>query len=111
MLLSVIERVLLVNIMPREGSVINLKLLREFRESLSFSEEENKALSLSVDDHGSVHWRLLDDDGNAIPQVKEIPVNQIMFDIAKKTLAKMNKDEILKEEHLPLYEKFCEAGD
>lgn len=41
---SVLERILLLQALPKEGSFANLKLLREVRESLSFSEEEHKLL-------------------------------------------------------------------
>lgn len=43
--LSVLERILLLQALPREGSFANLKLLREIREALSFNEEENRLLN------------------------------------------------------------------
>ena len=46
---SVLERILLVQALPREGSFQNLKLLRECREALSFNEEENKELKMRTE--------------------------------------------------------------
>ena len=45
MKLSVLERIMLLQVLPREGSFENLKMLRELRESLSFTEEENLLLN------------------------------------------------------------------
>lgn len=42
---DVLERILLLGLLPKEGSYTNLKLLRQVREALSFSEAENKALN------------------------------------------------------------------
>jgi len=41
---NVLERLMLLGILPKEGSYTNLKLLRVVKESLSFNEAENKAL-------------------------------------------------------------------
>ena len=45
MKLNVLERIVLLNILPQQGSFSNLKLLRVAKEALSFTEEENKLLN------------------------------------------------------------------
>jgi len=41
---NVLERLMALRILPKEGSYTNLKLLRVVKENLSFNEAENKAL-------------------------------------------------------------------
>lgn len=45
MKLTIIERLKLLDLLPREGNRLNLKIMRKLRESLSFSEEELKSFS------------------------------------------------------------------
>ena len=45
MLLSVMERLIVMGLLPVKDNYTNLKLLRVARESLSFTEEENKLLN------------------------------------------------------------------
>jgi len=56
MKLSVLERMLAVNMLPKEGSITNLKLIREAREALSFNEMENKLLQFKQEEN-QVRWR------------------------------------------------------
>ena len=57
--LSVVDRVCLLGVLPKEGDFATLKLVRKLRESLSFSEEENKLLNFKVED-GKMSWDVED---------------------------------------------------
>ena len=46
---NVLERLMLLAILPKEGSFTNLKLLRVVKENLSFNEVENKALQFRAE--------------------------------------------------------------
>ena len=46
---NVLERLMLLGILPKEGSFTNLKLLRLVKENLSFNEAENKALQFRAE--------------------------------------------------------------
>lgn len=46
---NVLERLMALGILPKEGSFTNLKLLRLVKESLSFNEAENKALQFRTE--------------------------------------------------------------
>ena len=48
MKLSVFERLILLNVMPKEGDFTTLKIIRNLQEALSFSEEELKVLDVKV---------------------------------------------------------------
>ena len=105
MKLSVIERVLLGGIMTTyKGSFVNLKLVREGREALSFNEVEIKALNF-VELDGSVNWN---PDASLKYQDVDINLGESITSIIKKLLADLNDKEELTEQHFSLYEKFIE---
>lgn len=99
--LTVIERLALLPILPSEGSFITLKLLRQFREELSFSEREHKTLNLRTE-NGLTYWNIKKQEEG----IKEIKVGEVMKNIVKDTLQKLDKQEKLQEIHMSLYEKF-----
>ena len=100
MKLNVIERLLLLGILPNEGSFTNLKIIRKARESLSFDEKENKVLKFDQKENGQISWV-----PNAIED-KEINVGEIASELIKKELKKLDKEEKLTNEHFSTYEKF-----
>lgn len=104
MLLNTFERLILLNILPREGDFTTLKIVRKMREDLSFTEEEHKDLSITVDDKGQVKWKTEAD--KAIP----ITIGEKATDIIVTVLKKLNDEKKLTEQHYTLYEKFVERG-
>ena len=102
MKLTVFERIILMNILPREGDFRTLKILREFRESLSFSEKENKRLAFKREGP-KVLWK------QSAARLKEVKVSDVIKDIIVETFKRLNEQKRLKEEHLDLYEKFVET--
>jgi len=100
MKLSVVERLVLLELLPKEGSFANLKLLRIARESLSFDEEENKALNIHQEGD-RVIWN------NNVNIIKDVTIGEVATQMIVKELEKLDKEENLKEEHLSLFEKFC----
>ena len=107
MILSVFERAVLMNVLPKEGNFTNLKALRVLKENLSLSEDENKIYQPQIIE-GKFFWKTQDDEGNPIPQNKEIEIGEIVTELIKKTLKNLNSQNKLKEEHISLYEKFIE---
>jgi hypothetical protein len=101
--LSVYERLVLLNILPKEGNFITLKILRQIREELSFNEKEIKDLKLTSDPvKGTATW-IPEKDPN-----KEIEIGRETKKIIVEVLEKLDKDSKLSQEHLSLYEKFVE---
>jgi hypothetical protein len=98
--LSVFDRLILLNILPKEGDFTTLKIMRKMKEDLSFSEEEHKALSFKTGDNGAVSWKTEGDTN------KEINFGEKATDLIVETLKKLDKDKKLKEEHYSLFEKF-----
>jgi len=102
MKLSVLERLLIQNLLPEKGSYTNLKLMRVARETLSFDEAENKALNF-VQEGEQLRW------ADGVVEDKEIKIGEIMTEMIKKELKSLNDKEELKPEQFTLYEKFVEA--
>ncbi len=53
--LSVLDRLLLLGLLPAEGDITTLRIIRTLREELSFTEQEHADLHLKQDE-GRVTW-------------------------------------------------------
>ena len=97
--LNVAERLVLLNILPAEGDLITLRVVRKMREDLSFSEGEIAALELKQE--GTLyHWKREAD----VP--REIALGPKAREIVRERLETLNKDKKLTEQHLTLCDKF-----
>lgn len=101
---SVKNRLLLNSLLPREGSLLNLKLLRVLREELSFSEEEHKDLNIRQE-NDMVIWNM------ELDIEKEIEVPDSLKKVILDTLKKMDKEEKLADDHVELCEMFGYEGE
>ncbi|MDD5510903.1 MAG: hypothetical protein PHI12_08835 [Dehalococcoidales bacterium] len=99
MQLGVFDRLILLNILPKEGDFTTLKIIRKLREDLSFTEDEHKALNF-VQEEGNIKWQTEAD----IP--KEILIGEKATDIIVEVLKKLDKDKKLTDQHVSVYEKF-----
>lgn len=95
--LNVLERLTVASLLPEKGSFLNLKLVREAKEVLSFSDKEHKEFGLVNLPNGSIQWGK---DGE-----KTIVLGDAMTGIVRKALDKMDKDQVLEDRHFSLYEK------
>ncbi len=101
--LSVFERLVLLNILPKEGNFLTLKIVRQLREGLSFEEKEIKEVDLTIDPKtGQATWDTAKDPN------KEIEIGREAKKIIVEVLEKLDKDNKLGEQHITLYEKFVE---
>lgn len=102
MLLNVKQRLLLLNILPKEGDYVTLKVIRDQQSLLSFGEEEFKRLNIKRE--GDTYtWKEEDD----IPV--DIPMGEAAVGVIKMALRMLNEKGQLKIEFLPLYEHFWEG--
>lgn len=106
--LTVFERAVLLNVLPKEGNFKTLRTVKKLRENLSLSDEEIDKWQPSVED-GNVWWKVQDDEGNPIPQQAEVEITEHGKEVVREILQKLDKDKKLKMEHYSLYEKF--VGD
>jgi hypothetical protein len=102
MKLTIGERLLCLEILPKEGSFITLKLTRQAIEELTFDEQEIKESKLIQGENGRITW-----EPNKDPN-KDVKLNDIVSDLIKKELIDLNKKEKLTPQYMSLYEKFID---
>ncbi len=108
MKLNVIERIHLLGILPAEGDFTTLRILRDLRAALSFTEQEHKDLGITViprpDGQQNITWNQAADTG------KEIEIGPRARTIIEATLDGLEKGKRLPATHLELYERFMEPA-
>ncbi|KKK95907.1 hypothetical protein LCGC14_2668100 [marine sediment metagenome] len=104
MILTVHERILLLQVLPREGNYANMKILNELRMNLSYSEDEQKEWGIDVDDETqTVSW---DENGEA-----DIPIGEKATGIVIDELRKLDSENKISIQVLPIYEKFIQTTE
>lgn len=97
--LTIIERIRLLSILPKEGNFITLRLIKGLTEKIGFSPQEITDFEIK-EENGMVHWN---EKGN-------IPIN-IEFldaenDLIKKELKALDSVNKLTMDLFTIYEKF-----
>ena len=138
MKLSVMERMMLLNLLPPTGTFANLKVLRIAKEALSFDDKEHKLLNIRYEGEGDkaqMRWdnHTIVEKATGIevvgnPEVvqemirkspdafemkpimndKNVIMGEIVTQMIVKKLKELNDKEELTEQHYSLYEKFVE---
>ena len=99
MILSVEERVVILSLLPSEGSFATLKILGQLRMGLSFTEEELKKWAIvETPTEGRITW---EEDGAA-----EIPIGEKATDLIVDALKKHDREDKLPLQAMDIYEKF-----
>jgi hypothetical protein len=139
--LDVLERITLLSILPKEGTFLNLKLVRLVREDLSFTEEENNGLqfrNVVQGDQQMMVWnvlavtlkktgaivkapseilsQMLEKDPDLFDVAPSCPPKEFIFGetiegIIVKSLTELDKAAKITQEHYSLYEKFMEGKE
>lgn len=99
--LTVKERLVLLQTLPPTGNLTELRIIRELKESLSFSEEEHEQFGI-VYDGERVAWQ----DTAA---TKEIEIGDVARGIIVRRLKELNRQGQLAEDHLDIIDKFPEV--
>lgn len=61
MFLNVLERLLLLQLLPESGNLTTITIVRQLRESLSFNEDEHEILQFRTLENNNMQWRTPDD--------------------------------------------------
>jgi hypothetical protein len=103
-------RLILLNILPKEGSITTLRLVRELRESLSFDEDENRALGVTFGPDPSTPGvsRMQWDPNAGVPN-KVVEIGETMKGLLKSRLEELDKQSKLTDDFIPVYEMFVEG--
>ncbi len=115
MKLRISDRLLILNLIPKEGTIDTLRIVRDLQIALSFSEEEHKATHLRLEGDMFVWGDPEVEDKEAAAKAvdihKDIEIGERAFDVIKGTLGMASSNGLLKIEYLPLYEHFCEGKE
>ena len=107
MKLNIAERFALLGVLPQQGNVITLRIIRELQSRLSLTEEEIKHYNVQnhVNPDGSarVTWT-----PELSKEEKDISIGNAATDVIKGQLIRLNSQNQLHVSMLPLYEKFVE---
>ena len=108
MQLNVFERLLIRNIIPQiQGwNFGHMKEARKLVEDLFTPEEEEKLAITVNEDSKGVTWKVKDDEGNDIPQSKEVEISEGLSKKIKKLLEQLDRENRLEMAHFTLCEKF-----
>jgi len=97
--LSVLERLMVLGLLPKEGDYATLKILMNLRLSLSFTEAETKEWGIVGDKEAKqTTWET---NGEA-----DVPIGEKATGIIVDALRKLERDKKLPDQAMGVYEKF-----
>jgi hypothetical protein len=103
--LTVKERIVLLNMVPKEGDFKTLKQIRKFREDLGFNEDENKLLDFKPGAEGTITWTEPEAD-KGIVYKKDIHIVDSVMELIADALVQADKGKTLNNDTFDLYERF-----
>ena len=105
MKLNIAERIALLNILPLEGNLVTLKIIRTLQSELAFSEEEIKRFkvknTMKPDGSAFVVW-----NSDFTKETKDVEIGEVAHSIIVEQLKMLENAKKLRLELLDLYEKF-----
>jgi len=106
MKLTIKERLMILNILPKQSNFATLKIVRKLEEDLSFSENEYKEFGFDVTEiNGQVITKWNSEKNQ---EVKDIKIGEKALDIIVESLKKLDNEKKLTQDHYVLYKKFVE---
>ncbi len=98
--LSVLERVLLLGVLPKEGDITTLRIVQQLREELSFSEEEHQVLGFVANEAtNQLTW-------NPLPLTQHVTLGPKAQALITEALERLNREKKLTAEFIGLYDRF-----
>lgn len=99
--LGIADRISLLSIMPAEGNVITMRVMRGFTSDLSFTSKELEEWCI-VTEGQQIRWDSNEDTD------REYAIAPAVMGIIKSTLKKLDDEQKITAALLPVYEKFME---
>jgi hypothetical protein len=97
--LKVLERIILLGILPKEANYVTLKIINDLKAELSFSEIELKDFEIKEKD-GNVSWNPRKE------KLKNIEFGEKANEVVCEALKKLDETKKINSENVSLYEKF-----
>jgi hypothetical protein len=104
--LNVKERIVLLGLLPKEGDFKTLKQLREFRESIAFSDQERELLKFVTPPNGGVNWTEPGDADDKEFYTKDVKIRDSIMELIVDALVNTDKAKRLNDDTFDLYERF-----
>jgi len=99
--LNIVERIHLYGILPKEGNIATMKSIKTLRESLGFSDQENKDWEIKVSTE-NIAW-----NPSKVAE-KRFIFSEMQLDVMTKEFERLDKEKKLTLETLAIYEKILE---
>lgn len=103
MKLTIKERLLLSGILPSEGNIVTVRIIRDLMHDLGISEEEKSKYNFVVHPDGNITWNDKYDS-----ETKDVNIGSAAFGIIRDALKQADEKNKLHWEHIPMYEKFVD---
>ncbi len=106
MKLKLIDRIMLANILPTEGNIKTLVCAKDIRKKVDFTQDEVKKYEIDSAENGGIKWNL---EGAATEfdiEFTELETMEIV-----KTLKKLDKENKLSIQLMPLVDLFSVTGE
>jgi predicted RNA binding protein with dsRBD fold (UPF0201 family) len=101
--LNIMERIQLLGILPAEGNAVTLRIVRDLRGDLSFSEQDIKDAKINEDRANSrITW------DNTKELIKDVKIGDTARGIIKDVLKKLDDEKKLTLAIMPIYDKFTQ---
>ena len=104
--LSILERLLILNLLPGENDIITLRLVRKLKEQLGPTDEELVEMNMRYEQEGN---RTITKWDNNKAKDKEFELSEKAVDIIRDALKNLDKTKKLTDNHISLYTKIVEA--
>jgi len=103
--LTIAERFVLLNMLPQQGDITTVKIVRRLREALSFSEQEHVDYEIHTepDGNGRAFFRWNPSKSGAVKDVEIVGVGR---KLVVEALQRMEQEKSLTESHVTLWDKF-----
>lgn len=103
MVLTVLERLLILDFLEKQGDIVFLRLRNQLIEKVGLSEEDHTKYKI-IQEGPKITW-----DQN-VPQEAKIELSEVECGMIKNSLVSLNNARKLTPDHISLYEKFVENG-
>ena len=104
MKLNIMERLMLLNMLPQKGDIVTLRTVNEYMQKIGLNEEEIKLYEIVQQEDGRIKWNSKYND-----RTVDISFGDIITNIIANELKEVDKKKELTGNHMSLYEKFVEG--
>lgn len=111
MKLNIPERLALRNLLPQQGGIITLRIVRELQDKLDFTAEETEEYEIKnttlPDGMTTINWnpKLTEEKKD----IKDIKIGKIEKSVIKRQLQQLDSQNQLHISMIPIYDRFMEG--